>query len=125
MSPKPKIHCFLMLALLMSATGCWKIEWHPEQHRKEALLKENLYTLRNAIDQFTEDKNSAPQSLNDLVHAGYLRELPIDPFTGSRTTWRVVLEEVDVNAGSAPRGITDVHSGSHAIGKDGTPYDTW
>jgi general secretion pathway protein G len=124
MSSKHVIHCVLTLAIVLSSSGCWQIG-RPEQHPKEALLKEDLYALRNAIDQFTEDKNAAPQSLDDLVHAGYLRELPIDPFTGSRTTWRVVLEEVDVNAGSAPRGITDVHSGSHAIGKDGTPYDTW
>lgn len=114
-----------MLALLMSATGCWNIEWSSEQQRKEAALKEDLYAIRNAIDHFTEDKNAAPQTLDDLIHAGYLRQLPMDPFTGSRTTWHVVIENLDGKAKGTPREITDVHSGSHAVSSAGTPYDTW
>jgi len=124
MSFKPVIHSLLLLAVLLSSTGCWQLE-KPEQRSKEGLLKEDLYTLRNAIDQFTQGKNAAPQSLDDLVHAGYLRELPVDPFTGSRATWHVVTEYLDGNANAQTHGIADVHSGSHAISSEGTRYDTW
>lgn len=123
MSSKHVIHCVLTLAVLLSSSGCWQLG-RPEQHPKEALLKEDLYALRNAIDQFSEDKNAAPQSLDDLVHAGYLRELPIDPITGSRTTWHVVIEDPEVSDGTAPHGIADVHSGSHAMSSEGTTYDS-
>lgn len=124
MSSKHVIHCVLTLAVVLSSTGCWQIG-RPKLHSKEALLKEDLCAFRNAIDEFTEDKSAAPQTLDELVRAGYLRELPIDPITGSRTTWYVVIEDLDVSDGIAPRGITDVHSRSRAISSQGTTYDTW
>jgi general secretion pathway protein G len=124
MFPKHAIHCVLTLAAVLSSSGCWQLV-RPELHPKESLLKENLYALRNAIDQFTQGKNAAPQSLDDLVRSGYLRELPIDPITGSRTTWQVVVEDSAEDDDGTPRGIMDVHSGSHAISSEGTPYDSW
>ena len=64
------------------------------RHANEAVLKQDLYSMRNAIDQYTQDKSKAPQDLNDIVTAGYLRVLPKDPFTNSNSTWQVVQEDV-------------------------------
>lgn len=92
---------------------------------KEAVLKEDLYSMRNAIDQYTQDKDKAPQSLDDLVSAGYLHALPKDPFTDSNTTWQPVTEDTIADPNQTETGITDVHSGSNGVGADGTAYNTW
>src|SRR3990167_1290349 len=90
---------------------------------KEAVLRDDLFTLRSVIDQYTLDKQEAPQSLEDLVANGYLREIPIDPFTGSRETWAEVIEDdVFMIPGQTSSGITDVHSGSNLTSLAGTPY---
>jgi len=112
-----------VMALLFSL-GCSCLQWKGEQRQKEAVLKEDLYTLRKAIDVFTQAKEAAPETLDDVMHAGYLRELPVDPFTGSRCSWKVTLEDKPLKAGQK-LGIVDVHSGSHAISSEGTPYDSW
>lgn len=92
---------------------------------REAVLHQDLQTLRSAIDQFTLDKEKAPGSLDDLVQAGYLREIPVDPMTRNRdwhTEFENVLESVDQTAS----GITDVHSTSDAVSPfEGTPYSSW
>ena len=95
------------------------------QHANEAVLKEDLYSMRNAIDQYTQDKSKAPQDLNDIVTAGYLRVLPKDPFTNSNTTWQVVQEDVLESVDQTQPGISDVHSGSNAISTEGTAYSSW
>lgn len=92
---------------------------------KEAVLRSNLYTLRTLIDQYTADKLKAPQSLDDLVSAGYLRSIPKDPITDSNTTWQVVMEDVTLFPEQTETGIFDVHSGSTAISSDGSPYSEW
>jgi general secretion pathway protein G len=92
---------------------------------KESVLKNNLFTLRTVIDNYTYDKQKAPQSLNDLVSAGYLREVPIDPMTGSGTTWKVILEDASQSVNQSEPGIFDVRSGSDKTGLDGTPYSDW
>jgi general secretion pathway protein G len=92
---------------------------------KEAVLRSNLYTLRTLIDQYTADKLKAPQSLDDLVSAGYLRSVPKDPITDSNTTWQVVMEDVTLFPEQTETGIFDVHSGSTAISSDGSPYSEW
>jgi len=94
-------------------------------HAREAVLKEDLYTLRNAIDQYTEDKAKAPQELNDLVGAGYLRKLPVDPFTNSSESWQVEQDDTVMSLDQSQPGITDVHSGSTLLSSEGTPYNTW
>ena len=95
-------------------------------HAREAVLKDDLYTLRKLIDEFTLDKQRPPTSLDELVDAGYLRSgLPVDPFTGSNQTWRTDVEDVPVNPSQAASGIVDVHSGSDEIALDGTPYSSW
>jgi len=95
------------------------------RHANEAVLKEDLYTLRNAIDQYTQDKAKAPQSLDDIVSAGYLRMLPKDPFTNSNTTWQAVQEDVLESVDQTAPGISDVHSGSNATSTEGTAYSSW
>lgn len=94
-------------------------------HAHEAVLKEDLYTMRNAIDQYTQDKGKAPQDLSELVSAGYLRAIPRDPFTGDSASWQVVQEDVLQSLDQTAPGITDVHSGSNLTGSDGTAYSSW
>jgi general secretion pathway protein G len=91
----------------------------------EAALKQDLHTLRDAIDQYTQDKNKAPQTLQDLVSAGYLRLIPVDPFTGSADSWTTVQEDVMQAVDQTQPGITDVHSGSEQTSGDGTTYSSW
>jgi general secretion pathway protein G len=94
---------------------------------KESVLHQDLFTLRQVIDQYTLDKQKAPQSLDDLVSAGYMKQLPIDPFTGKNDTWAVVQEEDSIADPSQTEagGISDVHSGSGLVSSDGTAYSSW
>lgn len=92
---------------------------------KEAVLRDQLFTMRQLIDEYTLDKQQAPQSLEDLVSEGYLREIPRDPLTGSNTTWKVDMEEALKSADQTQPGIIDVHSGSDKTSLEGTPYSSW
>ena len=91
---------------------------------RESVLRSNLNTLRNVIQQYTLDKQKAPQSLDDLVQAGYLRQIPMDPMT-HQTDWEVVQEDMMLAVDQQDPGITDVHSASSGTGSDGTAYNTW
>ncbi len=93
-------------------------------HAREAVLREDLFSLRNAIDQFTQDKQRAPQSLEDVVAAGYLRALPKDPFTQA-ADWQAVQEETLASVDQTQPGISNVHSSSNQISSEGTAYSTW
>ena len=92
---------------------------------KESVLKNNLFTLRQVIDEYTYDKLKAPQSLEDLVSAGYLREIPIDPITNSNQTWHTIMEDALQSVNQTEPGIFDVKSGSDKTSLDGTPYAQW
>ncbi|HTS61315.1 MAG TPA: prepilin-type N-terminal cleavage/methylation domain-containing protein [Candidatus Acidoferrales bacterium] len=92
---------------------------------KESVLKNNLFTLRTCIDNYTYDKQKAPQSLQDLVTEGYLQKVPVDPMTGSNQGWRTVMEEASQSVNQSEPGIFDVKSSSDKIGLDGTPYADW
>ena len=93
---------------------------------REAVLRDDLYTLRKLIDEFTIDKQCPPTSLDELVQEGYLRGgIPSDPFTNSNETWRVDIEDVPISPDQATSGIVDVHSGSDEVSLDGTPYSSW
>lgn len=95
---------------------------------REATLKQNLYTLRTLINQYYTDKSEYPVSLQVLVNEGYLREIPVDPITGSAETWIEIPEGLnpeDMLSGMEIPGISDVQSGSDKIALDGTPYSTW
>lgn len=93
-------------------------------HARETVLKENLFVLRSTIDQFTLDKKRPPNSLEELVSEGYLRELPTD-ITRSRRTWQPVYSDLVISPEQTSGGIVDVHSGSNAISTQGTPYSSW
>ena len=95
------------------------------QRTREAVLKEDLFRMRDAIDQYYADKNGYPAGLQDLVSGGYMREIPEDPMTRSRDTWQTTPAEPDPNNPSAQLGIYDVKSGSEALALDGTKYSDW
>ena len=92
---------------------------------KEAVLQEDLHVMRNAIDSYTMDKGKAPQSLDDLVQAGYLRAIPVDPMTNSRDTWVTDSNDTYESVDESEPGINDVHSGSQDVGTNGKMYSTW
>ncbi len=92
---------------------------------KEAVLREDLHTIRTAIDSYTVDKQKGPQSLDDLVQAGYLRTMPMDPMTHRADTW-VTVQDTNLNSvDQTDPGIGDVHSGAQQSSSDGTSYSTW
>ncbi len=92
---------------------------------KEAVLKEDLHVMRQAIDSYTMDKEKAPESLDDLVSAGYLKVIPNDPMTHSNSTWVTATDDSLMSVDQTASGIGDVHSGSGETGTDGQPYSSW
>jgi len=92
---------------------------------KEAVLKENLHAMRTVIDQFTADRKTAPQTLEELVSAGYLRELPEDPITEENTTWVVEMGSTALVPGQLDTGIVNVYNGTPGTSTEGTPYSEW
>ena len=85
---------------------------------REANLKQTLFNLRDVLDQYRADRGRYPQTMAEVVSAGYLRQMPSDPFTRSATTWQEIPSESE-------GGVFDVHSGSPLVGTDGTPYNEW
>jgi general secretion pathway protein G len=92
---------------------------------REAALRQDLHTMRDAIEQYTEDKQAAPQSLDDLVQAGYLKALPVDPMTHRNDTWVPEQSDSLTSVDQSQPGIDNVHSGSDQQGSDGVPYSQW
>ena len=92
---------------------------------KEATLKEDLFRMRDAIDQYYADKGKYPSSLEELVSDKYMRSVPVDPFTQSADTWQTTASDLDPSNPSAEPGISDVKSGSDATALDGTSYAAW
>lgn len=95
------------------------------KHAREAVLREDLQTMRMAIDSYTMDKQKAPQSLDDLVQDGYLKAIPEDPMTHSKDTWATDTSDAMSSLDETEPGVNDVHSGSDETGSDGQPYNTW
>ncbi|HEY2381517.1 MAG TPA: prepilin-type N-terminal cleavage/methylation domain-containing protein [Terriglobia bacterium] len=95
------------------------------RNAKETVLHDNLITLRRVIDQYTADKKKAPQSLQDLVDAGYFKQLPVDPITNSNSTWQPVNDTSVASPDQTESGITDVHSGAPGTSMEGTAYNSW
>jgi general secretion pathway protein G len=91
---------------------------------REAVMRQDLFTLRSLISQYTLDKQKAPQSLDDLVQGGYIKVVPKDPMT-NEANWEVVQEDILLTVDQQDPGISDVHSASSATATDGTPYNTW
>lgn len=111
----------IILILVGIAAGMYQ---QSIRRAREAVLKQDLQTMRTAIDNYTMDKLQAPQSLQDLADAHYLRELPIDPFTQQRD-WVAHFGDTLISPEQTGTGVDDVHSNSDQTGSDGTPYNTW
>jgi general secretion pathway protein G len=95
------------------------------QRGREAVLKEDLFRMRDAIDQYFVDKGKYPADLNELVGAGYIRAVPVDPMTGTADSWQLVPAEPDPNNPSADLGTYNVKSGSEGTALDGSKYADW
>ena len=131
-SPRPAEQGFTLLELMivMVVIGLLAAIAIPSytnniRNAKEAVLREDLHTMRVAIDSYTVDKQKAPQSLDDLVQAGYLKTMPKDPFTNRTDTWTAVQDDSMSNLDQTQSGIDDVHSGAQMTAADGTAYSTW
>jgi general secretion pathway protein G len=131
-NPLPREYGFTMVELMivMAIIGVLAMVAVPSyisalKHAREAVLKEDLHTLRAAIDSYTMDKQKAPQSLDDLLQDGYLKSIPEDPMTKSTTTWVTDTSDSMHSLDQTDPGIDDIHSGSDETGSDGQPYNTW
>jgi len=92
---------------------------------KESILRQNLFSLRTVIDEYTYDKQKAPQQLEELVREGYLRQMPLDPIVGNNSSWKVIMEDASSSASQSEPGIFDVRSSSEKTSLEGTPYSDW
>jgi general secretion pathway protein G len=92
---------------------------------RESVLRNNLFTLRTMIDEYTIDKQKAPDTLQDLVSEGYLRQVPQDPMTGSDQSWKIIMEDAPIGGSNSTPGIFDVKSGSDKTALDGSLYSDW
>ena len=120
------IELMIVMSLIVILAGIGlAVHANSQTRAREAVLKENLFRMRDAIDQYYADKNAYPSSLEALVTDKYLRAIPQDPFTGSDTTWQTVMSELDPANPSAQPGIYDVKSGSDRMSIDGSPYSDW
>ena len=115
----------VMAIIAILATIAIPIYVRTLQRAKEATLREDLHTMRTAIDSYTVDKEKAPDSLDDLVQAGYLKSIPVDPITSSSETWITSQSDTMTDVNETQGGMDDVHSGSQALSSDGTTYNTW
>jgi len=123
---------------ILAAIAVPNYQWSVIKAR-EAVLREDLYNLRNVIDQFNADQGKYPDTLAELSEKKYLRDLPKDPFTGKNDTWVTVAPPSDSTtsssvatttlpgsgSGTGPGNVYDVHSGSNLVGTNGTPYNEW
>ncbi|MGH7254988.1 MAG: type IV pilin protein [Nitrospirales bacterium] len=113
----------LELMIVVAIAGILITLAEPSYHQsvikaREAALKQNLFSMRDVIDQYQADRDSYPPTLEDLVSAGYLKRIPYDPFTKSDSSWQLIYDETD-------GGIFDVHSGSDLVALNGTPHNQW
>jgi len=92
---------------------------------RETVLHQNLATMRAVIDEYTYDKQKAPQNLEDIVREGYLRQVPMDPMAGNNTSWKIIMEEAAASVSQAEPGIFDLRSSSEKVSLEGTKYSEW
>jgi general secretion pathway protein G len=120
------IELLIVLALISILAGIGMAQYRNSvTYTKEAVLHQDLSGFREAIDQYYADKNQYPSTLEALVSDGYLRKIPLDPFTQSSTTWQTVPAEPDPNNPTAEAGVYDVKSGSELTALDGSRYSEW
>jgi general secretion pathway protein G len=114
----------MSLVVILASIGLY-VQANSQTRAREAVLKEDLFRMRDAIDQYYADKNAYPPDLQSLVSEKYLRTLPVDPITQSADTWQVTMSEIDPANPSATPGVYDVKSGSDRMALDGTLYSDW
>jgi general secretion pathway protein G len=114
----------IALLMILAAMGLAQYK-NSVVHAREATLKEDLFRMRDAIDQYYADKGQYPATIEALVSDGYMRKMPDDPFTKSNSTWQSIPAEPDPNNPTAEPGVYDVKSGSDATAIDGTKYAEW
>ena len=120
------IEMLIVMTLVVILASIGMVQYRNSITRaEEATLKENLFRMRDAMDQYYADKNKWPTDLAELVSEHYIREIPTDPITKSKDTWQTKPAEADPNNPASAGGIEDVHSGSDRLGLDGTPYSGW
>jgi len=120
------IELMIVLSLIIILATMGLVQYRNSQiHAREAVLREDLFRMRDAIDQYYADKNQYPSTLDALVSDGYLRKLPEDPFTRNSTSWQTVPAEPDPNNPTAEPGVYDVKSGSDGTALDGSKYSDW
>ena len=120
------IEILIVITLIFILAGIALVQYSRTVTRaKEAVLKEDLFRMRDAIDQFYADKNKYPATLDELVSEKYIRAIPAHPFTGSTETWQTVMSEPDPLNPSAQPGVYDVKSGHEGTASDGTSYADW
>jgi len=120
------IELLVVAAILIVLAGVGLAQYKNGKTRaSEAVLKTDLFQMRDAIDQYYADKAQWPGTLDELVSGGYLRKVPDDPFTNSSSTWQTVQSEPDANNPTAAPGVYDVKSGSDATALDGSKYSDW
>jgi general secretion pathway protein G len=120
------IELLVVTSLILTLAGMALVQYQNSIKRsKEAVLKQDLFRMRDAIDQFYADKNKYPASLDELVSEKYLRTIPEDPFTNSKDTWQTVMSDPDPLNPTAQPGVYDIKSGSEETALDGTRYSEW
>ena len=120
------IELMVVISLIVILASMGLVQYRQSVVRsKEAVLKEDLFRMRDAIDQYYADKNQYPASISALVSDGYLRQVPKDPFTNSESSWQEVPAEPDANNPTAQPGVYDVKSGSDGSALDGSRYADW
>jgi general secretion pathway protein G len=131
MKPSVRLICLGIVSLvILTILGLYFFRpanvcgWSTTKRAREALLRKDLYTIRQAIDNYTLDKQRPPKSLQDLVDAHYLRQIPTDPFS-CKKDWVAPIEDMELGPGLRATGIVDVHSSSDHVGSEGAPYSTW
>jgi general secretion pathway protein G len=120
------IELLIVMSVIVILAGMGLVQYRNSVRRaEEAALKENLFRMRDAMDQFYADKNKWPGDLSELVSEGYIREVPTDPITKSKDTWRTEQAEPDGNNPASSGGVDNVFSGSEESALDGSKYAEW
>jgi general secretion pathway protein G len=119
------IEMVIVIAMIMILLGIAVPTYRASiQRARDATMRQNLFTIRQVIQEFTLDKQRAPQSLDEISQSGYMKDIPVDPCTNQKD-WTVVQEDVLLAVDQNQPGITDVHSNCALRSSDGTPYSDW
>ena len=120
------IELMVVMSLIVTLSTIAIVQYrHSVMYSKEAILKEDLFRMKEAIDQYYADKNQYPPTLDDLVSAGYLRSIPTDPITNSASTWETEPAPADPNNPLSAGGVYSVKSGADSTAMDGSKYSDW